>query len=189
MNHLGRPQIEGGDPSVDLKAFRRALGSFPTGVTIITAPGREAPVGVTANSFSSVSLAPPLVLWSISNTSRSYKTFRESEHFAINVLADDQVHVSQNFASSRDDKFDSMAWRKGKTGSPLIDEVLAYFDCICEARHDCGDHTIIIGRVVDFARFEGAPLLFTQGRYGMAVDHIEVASRLSAPNSRRASLK
>lgn len=188
MNHQNRSQIEGGDPGADAKAFRRALGNFPTGVTIVTAAGSEAPVGVTANSFSSVSLEPPLVLWSIGHTSRSYKSFLESEHFAINVLADDQVNVSQNFASSSEDKFGPMAWRKGKTGSPLIDNALAYFDCVCEARHDCGDHTVMIGRVVDFARFDGAPLVFSQGRYGVAVDHPELASKLPVPKQQSANL-
>ncbi len=166
-----RPQIDGGDPSTDQKAFRRALGSFPTGVTIVTSPSEGGPVGVTANSFSSVSLDPPLVLWSIAHTSRSYRAFQESPHFAINILGNDQMSVSQTFASSSDDKFSAVPWRQGRTGSPIIADAIAYFDCICEARHDGGDHTILIGRVVDFGLFEGEPLVFSRGRYAVAVDH------------------
>jgi len=168
-----RSYVEGGAPGIDLGALRRALGSFPTGVTIITAAGPSAPVGVTANSFASVSLDPPLVLWSVSHTSRSYHKFLESGHFAINILADDQIGVSQQFASSSDNKFNHVPWRKGKTGAPLIDGALAYFDCVCEAKYEGGDHTIMVGRVVDFARYDGAPLVFFQGRYGVAVDHPE----------------
>ncbi|MDR7031322.1 flavin reductase [Mesorhizobium sp. BE184] len=169
--------VEGGDPAADPKAFRRALGSFPTGVSIITTPGLDAPAGVTANSFASVSLDPPLVLWSIAHTSRSHAAFRQSAHFAINILADDQVGVSQAFASASYDKFSLVDWHRGGTGSPLIDNALAYFDCVCEARHEGGDHTIMIGRVIEFGRSEGSPLAFSQGRYGITLDHPEVAAK------------
>lgn len=172
-----RSIVEGGDPAVDPKAFRRALGSFPTGVTIITTPGVDAPAGVTANSFASVSLDPPLVLWSIAHTSRSHAAFQRSAHFAINILADNQVGVSQAFASASSDKFSLVDWHRGRTGSPLIDNALAYFDCVCEARHEGGDHTILIGRVVDFGRSDGSPLAFSQGRYGITLDHPEVVAK------------
>ncbi|AMS45324.1 flavin reductase [Aminobacter aminovorans] len=181
-----RPLADVGDPALDPKAFRRALGSFPTGVTIITSAGNGGPVGVTANSFSSVSLDPPLVLWSLSHGSRSYQAFKECEHFAINVLTEDQVDVSQAFASASEDKFSLAAWRKGQTGSPLIDNALAYFDCVCEARYEGGDHTIMIGRVVDFARYEGAPLAFSQGRYGVTVDHPDLAAKDPSEKQERA---
>lgn len=176
MANQVRSTVEGGDPVADPKAFRRALGNFPTGVTIITTAGVDAPAGVTANSFASVSLDPPLVLWSIGHTSRSHATFQESATFAINILADDQVSVSQAFAGASEDKFSLVDWHKGRTGSPLIDNALAYFDCVCEARHQGGDHTIMIGRVVDFGRAEGSPLSFSQGRYGVTLDHPEVAA-------------
>jgi flavin reductase (DIM6/NTAB) family NADH-FMN oxidoreductase RutF len=162
------------ESSFDIKAFRRALGSFPTGVAIITASGRDGLVGVTANSFASVSLSPPLVLWSLSHTSRSYETFIQSDSFAINILADNQIAISQQFASSSEDKFSSICWNKGATGSPLIDGALAYFDCRCEAQYDGGDHTIMVGHVADFARSEGSPLIFSQGRYGVATEHPEM---------------
>lgn len=170
-----RSIIEGGNPAADPRAFRRALGCFPTGVTIITTPGMDAPAGVTVNSFTSVSLDPPLVLWSIAHTSRSHAAFMHSSHFAVNILADEQVAVSQVFASASDDKFSLVDWHKGRTGSPLVDNALAYFDCVCESRHEGGDHTIIIGRVLDFGRSEGSPLAFSQGRYGITLDHPEVA--------------
>lgn len=179
-----RARVEGGVPNADTGAFRRALGSFPTGVTIITASGPDGPVGVTANSFSSVSLDPPLILWSISHASRSYRAFLDSKHFAINILADNQIGVSQRFSSSIDDKFGLVSWREGKTGSPLIDDALAYFDCICEATYEGGDHTIMVGRVVDFARYEGAPLAFFQGRYGVMVDHPEITTKTSVLRSK-----
>nr|pir nitrilotriacetate monooxygenase (EC 1.14.13.-) component B [imported] - Chelatobacter heintzii [Aminobacter aminovorans] len=170
-----RSATEGGDPTSDPKGFRRALGTFPTGVTIVTAPGVDGPAGVTANSFASVSLDPPLVLWSIGHTSRSHSKFQQSATFAINILADDQVGVSQVFAGGSADKFSLVDWHTGRTGAPLIDNALAYFDCVCEARHEGGDHTIMIGRVVDFGRAEGSPLAFSQGRYGVTLDHPEAA--------------
>lgn len=178
-----KQMLRGGDPSIDQKAFRQALGSFATGVTIVTSPGEDRPVGVTANSFSSVSLDPPLVLWSIAHTSRSYHAFQNSQHFAINILADDQMNVSQTFASSSDDKFSAVPWRKGSTGSPIIENAIAYFDCVCEARHEGGDHTVLIGRVVDFGLYEGEPLVFSRGRYTVAVDHPALASSLAMPSS------
>jgi flavin reductase (DIM6/NTAB) family NADH-FMN oxidoreductase RutF/DNA-binding MarR family transcriptional regulator len=156
--------------SLSGKELRRALGTFPTGVTIITTADREL-AGVTANSFASVSLSPPLVLWSLSHTSRSYRTFLAADCFAINILADDQITISQQFASSSDDKFEGVSWSSAETGSPLIDGALAYFDCRCVARYDGGDHTIMVGRVVAFARYEGNPLVFSQGRYGIAIEH------------------
>lgn len=170
-----RLMLEGGDPAVDTRAFRRALGNFPTGVTIVTTAGVGAPAGVTVNSFASVSLNPPLVLWSIAHTSRSHAAFRQCEHFAIHILAEDQVGVSDIFASASDDKFSLVDWHIGRTGSPLIDDALTYLDCVCEARYEGGDHTIMIGRVVDFGRSEGSPLAFSQGRYGITLDHPEVA--------------
>ncbi|MER2535882.1 MAG: flavin reductase [Rhizobiaceae bacterium] len=183
-----KAQVDGGDPAADPKAFRRALGNYPTGVTVITAPGTDAPVGVTANSFASVSLDPPLVLWSIAHTSRSHSAFVASDRFAINILADDQVKVSQAFSSSSKDKFGAVAWRRGKTGSPLIDDALAYFDCLCETRHEGGDHTIMIGRVVEFGHYEGNPLAFAQGRYGIAVDHPETGVTAQARKADDAGL-
>lgn len=159
------------EPAFDGRAFRRCLSMFATGVTVITAQAGELKAGVTANSFSSLSLDPPLVLWSINRSSRSFPVFRDATHFAINVLAANQIEQSQHFSSSEEDKFAHIGWRPGIGGSPLIDGVIASFECSIENQYDGGDHVLIIGRVEGFSQFEGSPLLFSQGRYGVAEDH------------------
>lgn len=153
-------------PPIDTREFRRALGSFATGVTVITTsrPGGE-PVGLTANSFSSVSLDPPLVLWSLALRSPSRQAFEQASHFAVNVLAEDQVHVSRRFSSPVPDKFEGMTWRRGLAGLPLLDGTAARLECANAARHVSGDHVIFIGQVERFAYEAKAPLVFCQGRY------------------------
>lgn len=158
-------------PPDDLKAFRRCLGQFATGVTIVTTTLDGAPVGVTANSYSSVSLEPPMVLWSIADTSRSVPAFMASDRFAISVLGADQVEISNRFAKSIDDKFEGVAWSAGLGGVPLIDGALARIECTVRDRIRQGDHTIIVGEVERYAVSGGAPLLFVQGQYGVAADH------------------
>src|SRR6516225_9748449 len=111
---------EQGEPAQDLRAFRRTLGQFATGVTIITACVDDRLAGVTANSFTSVSLDPPLVLWSLESKAQSLPVFREASHFAVNVLAADQVDLSTRFARSVADKFSSVDWSMGRHGAPLI---------------------------------------------------------------------
>jgi len=141
----------------DPRAFRRALGNFATGVTVVTAAtasGRK--VGVTANSFNSVSLDPPLVLWSIDKRSNSHEVFEEASHFAVNVLAADQVHLSNNFACPREDRLG---------GSPVFADCSARFHCEKYQQVDGGDHWIMIGKVVAFDDFGRAPLLYHQGAY------------------------
>jgi flavin reductase (DIM6/NTAB) family NADH-FMN oxidoreductase RutF len=151
---------------LDPREFRRALGSFATGVTVITTSrsGGE-PVGLTANSFSSVSLDPPLVLWSLSLKSPSLRAFEEAGHFAVNVLAEDQVEVSRRFSTPLPDKFDGVQWHRGVASLPLIDGTLARLECQVTARHVSGDHVIFIGQVQRFAYESRAPLVFCQGRY------------------------
>ncbi len=163
------PESAGG--GFDLRSLRQCLGQFGTGVTVVTTASGEERYGVTANSFSSVSLEPPLVLWSIKRTSRSFAAFQSAEHFAVNVLSVDQIDVSQSFASQEGDKFEGIACKTGKTGVPLIENAIAVFECKAETIHDGGDHIIIIGRVVAFERNEGDALLFCQGRYAVAFDH------------------
>lgn len=160
-----------GDPAADSPAFRRCLGQFATGVTVMTATVRGKQVGVTANSFSSLSLDPPLVLWSIARSSRSFAAFEKAEHFAVNILAADQIPVSQRFASASDDKFSGVDWRRGETGAPVLAGVAGLLECSCEARHPGGDHLILVGRVRRFARFSGNGLVFAQGRYATAATH------------------
>jgi flavin reductase (DIM6/NTAB) family NADH-FMN oxidoreductase RutF/DNA-binding MarR family transcriptional regulator len=170
---------EAGDPKDDQRGFRRALGQFATGVAVMTARIGDRLAGVTANSFSSVSLDPPLVLWSLELRAQSLAVFREASHFAVNVLAADQVALSTRFARSSQDKFQTAEWKPGSSGVPLLSGVAAQFECVREAEHDGGDHVILVGRVEHFARFDREVLLFAHGRYGLAVDHpaIDIARR------------
>ena len=169
---LPRPDaLENGDPSADQRAFRRCLGQFPTGVTVITTVWQGKPVGVTASSFSSLSLDPPLVLWSIALASRSCSAFRHSEHFAINILKADQIDLSQRFSTPAVDKFKDVEWQPGCLGSPALPGVLALIECATETVLAGGDHIILVGRVKRYARFPGSPLLYAQGRYAVAEDH------------------
>jgi flavin reductase (DIM6/NTAB) family NADH-FMN oxidoreductase RutF/DNA-binding MarR family transcriptional regulator len=170
---------EEGDPADDQRGFRRALGQFATGVTVMTARSGARLAGVTANSFTSVSLDPPLVSWSLELKAQSLSVFREASHFAVNVLSADQVAMSTRFARSSLDKFSTEEWTPGRSGAPLLTGVAAQFECAREAEHQGGDHVILIGRVERFARFDREVLLFAHGRYGLAVDHpaIDVARR------------
>lgn len=151
---------------MDSRAFRTALGQFATGVTVITAldaAGNR--VGMTANSFSSVSLDPMLVLWSIARTSKSYDVFMQAPHFAIHVLNAGQKALSSQFASTCDDRFQGIETQTGAGGIPLLTDYSALFQCATEARYDGGDHVIIIGRVLDFDSTTKPPLIFHAGRY------------------------
>lgn len=154
------------DPIEDPRAFRRALGQYATGVSVVTTMG-EVPVGMTANSFAAVSLDPPLVLWSIRKESRSRDAFTSAGHFAVNVLADDQLELSQLFGRPHEDQFSATRWRSGMRGAPLFPGCLAHFECETHEIVDAGDHLILIGRVLGYASHEGAPLLFAQGAYGV----------------------
>jgi flavin reductase (DIM6/NTAB) family NADH-FMN oxidoreductase RutF/DNA-binding MarR family transcriptional regulator len=155
----------------DARALRRCFGQFGTGVTIMTSQTGQDRVGVTANSFSSLSLDPPLVLWSIKRTSRSFDAFLKAEYFAVNVLSTDQIAVSQAFSGPQADKFAGIDCVPGKTGSPTIRNAIAIMECQIENRYDGGDHIILIGRVLHFSQSPGEALLFCQGRYAVAIDH------------------
>jgi flavin reductase (DIM6/NTAB) family NADH-FMN oxidoreductase RutF len=158
------------EAAFDQKDFRNALGTFPTGVAIITTVGAAGePVGLTCNSFSSVSLEPPLVSWSLRKASKSLETFRDAPSFTINILAGDQNELSGRFASSKvADKFAGVDWRPGHGGAPVIGNSLASFECSTFAVHDAGDHLIFIGQVqrFDHGRPED-PLVFYKGAYVM----------------------
>ncbi len=154
------------DPASDPRAFRSALGSFATGVTVVTARDAEgAPVGITANSFASVSLDPPLVLWSPARASRRFATFTGAQSFAVHVLAADQQAVCDAFVRAAQG-FGEVAWAEGPDGLPLLDGCLARMICGREAVWDAGDHAIVLGRVRAAERRDGAPLVFQGGRYG-----------------------
>jgi flavin reductase (DIM6/NTAB) family NADH-FMN oxidoreductase RutF/DNA-binding MarR family transcriptional regulator len=163
--------VHSGDPREDSRGFRQCLGQFSTGVTVVTAEHGGARVGVTANSFSSLSLDPPLILWSINRTSRAFAVFSEAAHFAVNILAEDQVQVSQRFASKEDDKFATVDWYPGHDGAPLIRGAAARIECTTETLHEGGDHLLIVGRVTRFEREERRSLIFSQGRYSIGLDH------------------
>lgn len=153
-------------PDFDRRALRDAFGSFMTGVTVVTcrdADGR--PLGFTANSFSSVSLDPPLLLVSIARTSANYGAFTSAKGFAVNILSEGQKDISNTFARPVEDRFGSVYWKNSANGSPLLAGVSAWFDC---ALHQCvaaGDHAILIGRVLDFAATDAPGLGYYRGSY------------------------
>ncbi|MDP6708355.1 MAG: flavin reductase family protein [Alphaproteobacteria bacterium] len=148
-------------------AFRQALGRFATGVTLVTTIDREGrPIAVTVNSFSSVSLEPPLVLFSLARAATRFADFEAAGRFAINVLTAEQQELSDRFARSGQDLLDGVPHRLGAHGCPLIEGALATFECRTEARHDGGDHDIFVGAVDAIANTEAdGPLLYYCGRY------------------------
>jgi len=154
-------------PAFASEDFRAALAMFATGVTIVTA--RDAagvPIGLTANSFNSVSLAPPLVLWSLSRLAGSMPAFERGSHYAVHILAADQHALAERFSSKAIDRFEGVAWRPGGAGVPLLEGAAAVFECFNRSRYEEGDHVIFVGEVEHCARSEGAkPLLFHGGRY------------------------
>lgn len=153
-------------PTFDAMEFRRALGSFLTGVTIVTTIDEAGDArGFTANSFTSVSLEPPLVLVCIAKKALGHQAFSTSKGFAINILSEDQKAASGIFASKAADKFASVAWQPGQTGNPLIEGSVAVFDCGMEQLVDAGDHSILIGRVHDFTHNGAQPLGYCRGAY------------------------
>ncbi|WP_444940891.1 flavin reductase family protein [Microbulbifer sp. ZKSA004] len=148
------------------RLLRDTLGHFATGVTVITTQDTNGqPAGMTANSFNSVSLDPALVLWSIDKQSMGYKAFTTREHFAVHILRADQQHVSNLFAGRGADKFGQVNWYEGPNGIPRLEECAAYFHCRRAQCIDGGDHTILLGEVLEFAAFGGEPLVFHQGCY------------------------
>jgi len=155
-------------PSVDSARYRQVLGHFATGITIITAMDAGAPVGLTAQSFTAVSLDPPLVAFFPGKTSTSYPGIQRAGVFCVNVLAEDQEALCRAFAVSGGDKFSGVGYKPAAgTGSPLLADSLAWVDCRIETEHDAGDHYITIGRVLDLDVLrEAKPLLFYRGGFG-----------------------
>lgn len=170
----------------DNQAFRQALGSFTTGVTIITATAPDGtPVGLTANSFNSVSLDPPLVLWSLAKTSLSVEAFNKAEHWNVHVLSQHQQDLSNTFASRGEDKFSGIELEDGISDAPLIPACSARFQCRNTVTHDGGDHLIFIGEVVDFDQQALPPLVFQQGQYAMTArkpwEEVALSAQPAAP--------
>lgn len=157
---------------LETRRFRDALGRFATGVTIITTTAPDGrPIGLTANSFNSVSLSPPLVLWSLDRRSRSLPVFEGTTHYAINVLCADQIALASRFAAPIDNRFDGVEWTRSKSGMPLFDGCVAWFECESTFTYDGGDHLIFVGQVKDFGHGDRTPLLYAGGRYSVPSLH------------------
>ena len=152
----------------DDRAFRAALGQFCTGVVIATGSLDGQPAGFAAQSFSSLSLDPPLVMLCPAKSSTSWPKLRDSGAFCINILCESQRSVCDLFAQTGVDKFSDLDWHPGVTGSPILGGVIGYIDCDLETEHDAGDHTIAVGRVRDLQILDAQaePLLFFRGGYG-----------------------
>jgi flavin reductase (DIM6/NTAB) family NADH-FMN oxidoreductase RutF len=153
-------------PNADnARLFRDALGRFATGVTVVTIMGPDGPMGFTANSFSSLSLDPALVLWSPAKSSQRYPHFAAAAHYAIHVLGQAQADWPTRFARGGAG-FDGLDWQLNAEGVPVLAGALSRFDCARHATHDGGDHVIVVGQVLRLALEEGEPLVFANGRFG-----------------------
>lgn len=151
---------------IDPKIFREALGQYATGVTIVTALGASGEaVGLTVNSLASVSLDPPLLLWSIDRESDLFEEFCRNDHFAVHVLRHDQQEISDLFATGSNKKFAGIEYESGIAALPLLADYCARFQCNVESRIDGGDHLILVGRVLELHRGSGEPLVFHDGQY------------------------
>lgn len=157
---------EGIAPSPDTaREFRSALGAFATGVTLVTIAGPEGPMGFVANSFSSISIDPPLVLWAPAKSAQRYPYYAAAKHFAIHVLGADQGPLVNHFHRGSG-SFEAVDHRLNPEGVPLLTQALARFECRQYAAHDGGDHLIVVGEVLRFAAGEGVPLIFARGKFG-----------------------
>jgi 3-hydroxy-9,10-secoandrosta-1,3,5(10)-triene-9,17-dione monooxygenase reductase component len=153
---------------VDPRVMRDVLGHFVSGVTVVTAMTPEGPIGFTCQSFSSLSLDPPLVAFAPARTSSTWPKLREAGRFCVNVLSEEQSDLSRQFARSGTDKFAGVSWTLSPHGSPVLDGVVAWIDSELWAEYDGGDHTIVVARVLDLgADPSKTPLLFHRGAYGL----------------------
>ncbi len=172
--------------TIDPRAFRDALGNFATGVTVITTHCEKVgKVGMTANSFNSVSLNPPMVLWSLARHSKALEFFRSAGKFCVNVLAADQVSLSDHFASKKTDKFADVKWRNGALGLPVLEGTAATFECETAFEYEGGDHMIFVGTVHKFTDSQRKALLYHGGKYAVSNLHPvnALAGQPSAPQS------
>ena len=154
--------------TIDTRALRDAFGCFATGITIVTMVDGDGELyGVTANSFASLSLEPPLCLFCLDHKAMSFEAFRNTRHFAVNVLAEDQETLSSNFARSNTDKWEGVDYETWATGTPILPGCVANLECDLEAVHEGGDHVIVVGRITRMAHRDGEcrPLLYYKGRY------------------------
>lgn len=160
-------ELESDSSAIDPRDFRSALGTYATGVTIITAVAADGkPYGLTCNSFASVSLNPPLVLWSLGMFSQGLSVFQNSSHFTVNVLGASQQALASRFAKSSDDKFAGVEWIPGLGNAPILADSVASFQCRAANRYYGGDHVIFLGAVEAYTYNRREPLLFVRGGYG-----------------------
>jgi flavin reductase (DIM6/NTAB) family NADH-FMN oxidoreductase RutF len=154
-------------PSFSSQEFRQALGAFATGVTVVTARDANGElVGLTANSFNSVSLSPPLVLWSLARSAGSMPAFSRGSHYAVHILAAEQRGLAERFAAKDVNRFEGQRWREGTGGAPILEGVVAVFECFNRSQYEEGDHVIFVGEVERCERREGAqPLIYHGGRF------------------------
>ena len=153
-------------PNFSVPEFRQALGMFATGVTIITAKASDGSlVGLTANSFNSVSLDPPLILWSLGLKARSLEQFKHCKHFAVNVLSAEQTDLAMSFSRSDANRFEGVDFKLSKDGLPIIKGCLAYFECSNRSQYVEGDHIIFVGQVEQVSSGAGQPLIYQNGRF------------------------
>ena len=152
-------------PHVDAAHYRQVLGHFATGVTVITAVHDGEPVGLAANSFTSVSLDPPLVLFCAGHNSSTWPKIKAAGHFCVNVLSSEQETLSRQFAG-KGDKYEGVGWKPGISGAPVLNDVMAWIDCVMESLHDAGDHVLVVGRVLALDSKDLRPLTYFRGGYG-----------------------
>jgi flavin reductase (DIM6/NTAB) family NADH-FMN oxidoreductase RutF len=173
-------ELASGSSAIDPRDFRTALGTFATGVTIITVADSDGkPYGLTCNSFASVSLNPPLVLWSLGMFSQALSVFQNASHFTVNVLGASQQALANKFAKSSEDKFAGVEWKPGLGNAPILADSVANFQCRAANRYYGGDHIIFLGAVEAYTYSRKEPLLFARGGYGqfLAVDGISVTPK------------
>ncbi|GAA1247249.1 flavin reductase family protein [Pseudonocardia aurantiaca] len=162
--------VDATDPVVDGAVMRDVLGHFASGVVVVTANGPSGPMGFTCQSFTSLSLDPPLVSFAPSRTSSTWPRIRDAETFCVNILAADQEHHSAGFARSGVDNFTGVRWRPGRSGAPILEGACAWVHCRLHSEHDGGDHTIVVGRVLELAADHSRrPLLYHRGNYGLVL--------------------
>ncbi|MGH2829977.1 MAG: flavin reductase family protein [Actinomycetota bacterium] len=151
--------------SIETAVFRSVMGRFATGVTVVTSMLDEAPIAMTANAVASLSLSPPLVLVCADRASLTLRGVRQNRCFSVHVLQAGQQDLAQRFAVTGPKSFDGVPYWPGRSGSPILEDCLAWLDCVLETIHDGGDHEILIGRVEEAEAADGAPLLFYRGAY------------------------
>jgi flavin reductase (DIM6/NTAB) family NADH-FMN oxidoreductase RutF len=169
--HLASDSTQQTQPIFDSKDLRKAFSKFGTGVTVMTAATSDGVLaGVTASSFNTVSMEPPIVLWSLSLTSPSLRVFRDAGHFVVNVLSLQQQELSQRFSKANQDKFAGVALRHTEYGAPVLNDCAATLECMVVSEQTIGDHVLFLGQVKRYEYASVEPLLFFNGKYVQPID-------------------